>query len=85
MIKFLEDLFGPNWRTSFIGALKALVMVIAATPNLIDFLPEDIRKVVVGICLLVYAVLAYLGGTFQRDRAVPEKVNKKDEEKNVKP
>lgn len=69
-MKFLESLFGPNWRTTLSGGITVLASAIYSTPALVSFLPPSWQSAVTGIAGLI-SVLA--GGTFaavSKDRAV---------------
>jgi hypothetical protein len=70
MITFLESLFGSNWRTTFIGWLKAFIIVAVTVPNVLDFLPPETTKIITGVCGLLYAILAITGGIQQKDKKV---------------
>lgn len=56
MIKFLEEIFGTNWRTTIWGSVMTLALAINQAPTIIDFLPDNIEVWVRGISgLLVVA------------------------------
>lgn len=68
--KFLESVFGPNWRTSISGAITLGAGAIIADPSLISFLPPDWQPTVSGIAKFIALVS---GGTFvfqAKDRKV---------------
>jgi len=70
MINFLREILGPNWRSSFLGMMKALILVIAGAPILIDFLPDTWEKIVIGVALLIRAVMDIYGGFNSKDKQV---------------
>lgn len=58
---YLEDFFGPNWRTTIWGGITVLSLLIAAQPDSVAFLPDSIEGYVKGIAGLVTLIT---GGKF---------------------
>lgn len=53
MIKFLEEIFGANWRTTLWGGVMTIALAINQAPTIIDFLPDNIEVWVRGISALL--------------------------------
>ncbi len=49
MSKFLEDIFGADWRTTIWGSIMLIALAINQTPTIIDFLPDAAEAWVRGI------------------------------------
>ncbi len=49
MNKFLEDIFGTDWRTTLWGSIMLIALAINQTPTIIDFLPDAAETWVRGI------------------------------------
>lgn len=55
MVKFLENIFGPNWRNTIWGGITAVLAYIALQPESVAFLPDNIEGYVIGIVKLFAA------------------------------
>ncbi len=49
MHKFMEEIFGADWRTSLWGSVMLIALAINQTPTIIDFLPDAAEIWVRGI------------------------------------
>jgi len=49
MTRFLENVLGENWRTSFWGGVMLAALAINQAPTIIEFLPDNIEAWVRGI------------------------------------
>ena len=57
MSKFLEEIFGADWRTTIWGSIMLIALAINQTPTIIDFLPDAAEAWVRGISGIL--VVAY--------------------------
>jgi len=73
MINYLKQFWNSHSRTTIMGYVRAVIMLIATMPILIDFLPVNWIKPVVGICVLLYMASNIVSGTVQKDNVKPEK------------
>jgi cytochrome c biogenesis protein CcdA len=49
MLKFIEEIFGKDWRTTLWGTIMLAALAINQTPTVIDFLPDNAEAWVRGI------------------------------------
>jgi len=49
MSKFLEEIFGADWRTTIWGSIMLIALAINQTPTIIDFLPDAAETWIRGI------------------------------------
>lgn len=61
MIKFLEKLFGPNWRTTISGWITLAAGTIILDPTVIGFLPVTWHATIIGVAKFIALIS---GGTF---------------------
>lgn len=76
-ISFLEKYFGENWRTTFWGGITGVAMAIAAYPDSVAFLPDNIEGYIKGFAGLITLVT---GGKFLTHIADAKKNNKEGKE-----
>lgn len=55
---FLSKLFGASWQTSIWGYITIVAVTVAASPKLINFLPDSIEGFVSGVFGIIAAVTA---------------------------
>lgn len=72
-VSFLEKIFGENWRTTVWGGITGLAVAIAAYPDSVAFLPDDIEGYVKGIAAFISL---YTGGKFLSKTADVKQVEK---------
>lgn len=87
--EFLEGLFGPSWRTTVWGGITVLSILIAAQPDSVAFLPDQIEGYVKGIAGLIAAAtgIKFAHETKSKDVTggnVPATKEAKDRIENVK-
>jgi hypothetical protein len=70
MTPLFESVIGANWRTTVYGSVAVLAGTISAHPELVNWLPENIRGPVVGICGLICAVSAMTFAAVSKDARV---------------
>lgn len=61
-----------NVKTTIWGAILAIVFVVSASPDMVDFLSNtgDTKAVVIGISKLAAAVLLFMGFRAAKDKDV---------------
>lgn len=69
----IKEFWNSKSRTTIMGYVRAIIMLIAATPTLIDFLPPHWTKPIVGICVILYMASNIVSGYVQKDEVKPVK------------
>jgi hypothetical protein len=66
----MNNIFGPNWKTTVTGWITTLALAIAVKPDLIAFLPDSFEKTASGIAGLIAVVAAGTFAAVSKDRNV---------------
>lgn len=70
MIRFIENLLGENWRTSFWGGIMLIALAVNQTPTIIEFLPDNAEAWVRGISGLIVVASGFKFVGAAKDRTV---------------
>lgn len=71
MLQWFKEFWNSKSRTTIMGYVRAVIMLIAATPTLLDFLPPTWTKPIVGICVILYMASNIVSGYVQKDEVKP--------------
>jgi len=69
MSKFLEEIFGADWRTTIWGSIMLIALAINQTPTIIDFLPDAAETWIRGISgiLVIASGLKFVSETKDKE------------------
>lgn len=82
-ISLLEKIFGENWKTTLWGGVTGLAFAIAAYPDSVAFLPDNIEGYVKGIAGLISLATGTKFLNHVADAKPEPKPKKKKEEKDA--
>lgn len=71
-MNLIKQFWDSHSRTTIMGYVRAIIMLVATMPILIDFLPVNWVKPVVGVCVLLYMASNIVSGTVQKDEIKPK-------------